>query len=107
MIDQAEAVTVKFRLTQSEVFEALVRINIRTLWIGLLPPIIGAIAVVWAIVDPANGAVNLSSGFVCLAIGALVFGAIPYFTARMVMKAPNSGGLMTVTATGQGIEVTG
>jgi hypothetical protein len=42
-----------------------------------------------------------------LAIGAFLFGVSPYLQTRAVMKAPNFGGLMTLTVSEEGIELTG
>lgn len=77
------------------------------MWFLLLLPIVGTISITWAILDPNNGAVSLNSGCVMLAIGAFLFGMSPYLQTRAVMKAPNFGGLMTLTVSEEGIELTG
>ena len=73
----------------------------------LLLPIVGVVAVVWAAVDPANGAVNLNSGVIAVLVGFVLFGVLPYLQTRAVMKTPNFGGVMSLTASDQGIEFTG
>jgi hypothetical protein len=79
MADESDEVTVKFRLTRSDVFSALARHTIRQMWSALLLPIIGAVSIVWAILDPAETPV----------------------------KTPNFGSSMTLAVSEQGIEFTG
>ena len=107
MTDPTNAVTVKFRLSTSDVFLALARHTMRRMWILLLLPITGTISIVWAILDPVNGAANLNRGCVVLVFGAFFFCAAPYLQTRAAMKIPNFGGLMTLTVCEQGIEFTG
>src|SRR5690349_15389562 len=107
MADQSDKVAVTFRLTSSDVFSALARHTIRRMWFLLLLPILGAVSIVWAILDPAEPAVNLSTGFGLLVFGLFLFLGLPLIQARAAMKNPNFGGPMTLTVSEQGIEFTG
>jgi hypothetical protein len=107
MTNQTDAVTVKFRLTSSDVFWALVRQAIRRMWFLLLLPILGSISIVWAVVEPDNGAVTLGQACWVFFVGAFLFVGMPYLQTRATMKAPNFGGLMALTVSGQGIQFTG
>jgi hypothetical protein len=106
MADQPDAVTINFRLNNSDVFRAIAGQLLRKFWILLLFPIVGTISIIWALIDPNNGAASLNSGCIMLAIGAFFFGLAPYLQTRTVMKAPNFGGLMTLTVSEKGIELT-
>jgi YcxB-like protein len=107
MANKPDEVTVKFRLTRSDVFSALARHTIRHMWFLFLLPIIGAVSVVWAIVDPAEPAVNLNTGFGLFLFGLFLFLGLPLIQARSVTKTPNFGGPMTLAVSQQGIEFTG
>jgi hypothetical protein len=106
MTNQTDSVTVKFTLTKSDVFLALIRHTVRIMWFMLLLPIVGVISIAWATIDPANGPVNLGGGFGLLAFGALIFGVSPYLQTRTTMKNPNVGGPMTLSVSESGIEFT-
>jgi YcxB-like protein len=105
--DETDAVTVKFRLTSSDVFWALVRQAIRRMWFLLLLPILGSISIVWTVVEPNNGAVTLGQACWVFFVGAFLFGGLPYLQTRATMKAPNFGGLMILTVSGRLIQFTG
>jgi hypothetical protein len=107
MAGQTNAVMVKFRLTRSEAFSVFAWNNVRKMWYLLLVPILGAISIVWAILDPANSVVNLNGGLGCLVGGAFLFGVLPYVGTLAVMKHPNFGGVMTLTVSAAGIHLTG
>lgn len=107
MTDLTKAVTVKFRLTSSDVFTALARHGLRRMWFLLLLPILGAASVVWAILDPNNGAVTLGPACWVFFVGAFLFGGMPYLHTRAAMKNPNFGGPMALTVSEKGIDFTG
>lgn len=107
MTDETNAVTVKFRLTSSDVSWALARHTFRKMWFLLLLPIIGTISIVWAILDPAEPAVNLNTGCGLLLFGVVLFAGLPFIQTRAVMKTPNFSGVMTLTVSEQGIEFAG
>ncbi|MGD0301274.1 MAG: YcxB family protein [Bryobacteraceae bacterium] len=107
MADESDEVTVKFRLTRSDVFSALARHTIRQMWSALLLPIIGAVSIVWAILDPAETPVNLNAGFGLFLFGLFLFLGLPLIQTRAVMKTPNFGSPMTLAVSEQGIEFTG
>jgi hypothetical protein len=99
--------TVKFTLTSSDVFRALVADLVRRRWFALALPILGAVGVIWAIADPADPDASLPSGLVCIAIGGVLFGLLPYLQTRALMKSPSIGSAMSLTASDQGIEFVG
>jgi hypothetical protein len=107
MTDEANAVTVKFTLTSSDVFWALAWNTMRKLWFLLLLPIAGVVSIVWKIRDPADSSVNLTSGSICLALGVFFFVAAPYLGALQLRKSPTFSGPVTFSASEQGIELTG
>jgi hypothetical protein len=107
MTDQTKAVTIKFRLTNSDVSSALARHTFRRMWFLLLLPVIGAVSIVWALLDPGEPAVNLNTGCGLLLAGVFLFVVSPMIQARAIMKSPNCSGLMTLTVSDQGIDFTG
>jgi 1,4-dihydroxy-2-naphthoate octaprenyltransferase len=107
MPDQPNAATVKFRLTSSDVFWALGWHTMRKMWLLLPLPVLGAISIVWAVVDPNNGAVGLGSACWVFFVGAFIFVGLPYLQTRAAEKNPNFAGQMTFTAAEKGIEFVG
>ncbi len=105
MTDPTNAVTVKFRLTSSDVFLAVARYTLRRMWFMLLLPIFGAVSIIWAILNPDNGAVNWGACWLFF-VGAYLFGGMPYLQTRAAMKNPNFGGLMAFTVSEKGIDFT-
>lgn len=107
MSDHTDAVTLNYTVTRSDVYDALVRTTICRLWFMLFLPVFGAAGTIWAVVDPANGAVTISSGLTMFAIGIVLFLVLPYLQANSAMKAPNFGAPVGLTVSGAGIEYAG
>jgi len=105
MADRNNSITVRFRLKSSDVFWGLARHTIRTMWFMLLLPIAGAISIVGAMFDRAG--YSLTRGCICIVFGAFLFCGLPYLQTRSIMKTPNFGGLMILSASEEGIEFTG
>lgn len=106
MTDRTDAVTIKFRLSSSDVSSALARHTLRKMWFFLLLPIVGVVSIAWALLDPSEPAVNLPTGCGLLAGGLLLFVISPVAQGRALMKTPSFSGLITVAVSEQGLEVT-
>lgn len=103
MADQTQAITIRFQLSKSDVYRALVRNIVRKAWFLALVPIVGVSSVLIALLEPAKYGDQLYSGVLTILFGAFFFLGVPYAQARSAMKNPSFRGPLVYTFSGEGI----